>query len=379
MTLFQSPGFMKPGRLLARRTQLRVALFALSIGLSLPAAHADEIADINQLLQAGRVAEAQVRVERGLAANPRDPQFRFLKGVIQRDTGRLADATATFTRLTEDYPQLPEPYNNLAVIYGSQGQYEKARTALEAALRTNPSYATAHENLADIYAKLASQAYNKALQIDAGGTAAPPKLALIRDLFNPASSVQKRTAASPPPVPASAAPATPVVAAVLPARSATPAPAVQPSVKAEAATRAPQAPASATVAGAATAKPPPAAAPPTAADAGAKDVEAAVHAWAKAWSDKNMAAYLGAYASEFEPPAKQARSAWEQDRRLRITSKARISVNLLNLTVTVNGNRAVAKFQQDYKADSLAVLSRKTLELAKSANRWLIVKETSGS
>jgi hypothetical protein len=103
-----------------------------------------------------------------------------------------------------------------------------------------------------------------------------------------------------------------------------------------------------------------------------------VRNWAKAWSDRNMAGYLGAYGKEFEPPAKQARKAWEEERRLRITGKTHISVKLLNLTVTVNGSRAVAKFQQDYKADSLAVLSRKTLELVKTGERWFIVKETSG-
>lgn len=92
-----------------------------------------------------------------------------------------------------------------------------------------------------------------------------------------------------------------------------------------------------------------------------------------------MAGYLGAYGQEFAPPGQLSRSAWEQERRLRITGKTRISVSLLNLTVTVNGNRAVAKFQQDYKADGLAVLSRKTLELVKTGDRWMIVKETSGA
>ncbi len=58
-----------------------------------------------------------------------------------------------FTKLSEDYPELPEPYNNLAVLYAQQKQYDKARTALEMAIRTHPSYAIAYENLGDIYAK----------------------------------------------------------------------------------------------------------------------------------------------------------------------------------------------------------------------------------
>jgi ketosteroid isomerase-like protein len=110
-----------------------------------------------------------------------------------------------------------------------------------------------------------------------------------------------------------------------------------------------------------------------------KDVEAVVLAWAKAWADKNMSAYLAAYDKEFATPNNQTREAWEEDRRLRITGKSKISVNLIGLNITVNGTRAIAKFQQDYKADALAVLSRKTLELAKSGDRWLIVKESTGN
>ena len=79
-----------------------------------------------------------------------------MKGLILTEQGKPADAIKIFTGLTEDYPELPEPYNNLAVLYASQGQYDKARTALEMSIRTHPSYATAHENLGDIYAKMAS-------------------------------------------------------------------------------------------------------------------------------------------------------------------------------------------------------------------------------
>src|SRR3972149_4567020 len=80
------------------------------------------------------------------------------------------------------FPALPEPYNNLAVIYAAQGQYEKARAALEQSIRTHPSYATAYENLGDVYAKLASQAYDKALQLDSANTGAQNQLALVREL-----------------------------------------------------------------------------------------------------------------------------------------------------------------------------------------------------
>ena len=157
---------------------------ALAAALAVPAlAFADDYGDVTQLLRQGKQAEAMAKVDQFLAANPRDPQMRFLKGVLQTEQGKTPDAINTFVKLTEDYPELPEPYNNLAVLYAGQSQFDKARAALEMAIRTNPSYATAHENLGDVYAKLASQAYSRALQLDAGNTALQPKLALIRELF----------------------------------------------------------------------------------------------------------------------------------------------------------------------------------------------------
>jgi tetratricopeptide (TPR) repeat protein len=87
------------------------------------------------------------------------------------------------------------------VLYAGQSQFDKARAALEMAIRTNPSYATAHENLGDVYARLASQAYSKALQLDGSNTTVPPKLALIRTLF-PANSRAPQTPAAASPTPA---------------------------------------------------------------------------------------------------------------------------------------------------------------------------------
>ncbi|MEI8158370.1 MAG: nuclear transport factor 2 family protein [Burkholderiales bacterium] len=102
-------------------------------------------------------------------------------------------------------------------------------------------------------------------------------------------------------------------------------------------------------------------------------------AWAKAWAARDVKAYLSAYGKEFTPPGSLSRSAWEEERRQRITSKSKISVKLENLTVTASGNSAVAKFRQDYKANGLSVSSRKTLDLVKSGDRWQIVKESTGT
>ena len=126
----------------------QLSYFAVACMLTLmaaTAAHADEYADVNVLVRSGKLAEALAKADQYLAGKPRDPQMRFIKGVIQTEAGKPADAINTFTQITQDYPELPEPYNNLAVLYASQSQFDKARAALEMAIRTNPSYATAQD------------------------------------------------------------------------------------------------------------------------------------------------------------------------------------------------------------------------------------------
>ena len=374
-------------------TSQLIHVLALALAFSWLPVRADDYADVSKLMRSGKLPEAMAKADSYLSTNPRDPQMRFLKGVIQRDSGKQTEAIVTFAKLSEDYPELPEPYNNLAVLYAGQSQFDKARAALEMAIRTNPSYATAHENLGDVYAKLASQAYNKALQLDGANTAVPPKLALIRELFSPAVRGQRAGSA-----PAAASTVAPVVVAAATVAPAAAAPAAPPAPAAKAVV--PVAPAAPPVAPsiaappappvkAAATAPTPAAAttpatPPTmpastaAGDGLAKEAEAAVRAWANAWSAQDMPGYLAAYGKEFSPPGNQSRPAWEEERRVRITGKSSISVKLENLTVSVTGAKAVVKFRQDYKAAGLSVSSRKTLDLAKTGNKWLIAKESSG-
>lgn len=341
---------MSPNVKTSFRLPAPLRLLALSVAVSaalnapLAMAQAEDYAEVNRLLRAGQMSEALSKADAFLAGKPRDPQMRFLKGVIQTESGKTSEAITTFTKLTEDYPELPEPYNNLAVLYAGQSQFDKARAALEMAIRTNPSYATAHENLGDVYAKLASQAYSKALQLDASNTGVQPKLSLIRNLFAADAKGVRPTTVAAAPAPAPAAPAAPAPAA----KPATPQPpAAQP-------------------------------APAAAADAQA-DVEAAVQAWAKAWSSKNMQGYLGAYAPNFTPTGGQSRKDWEADRRARIVPRSRIEVGVSDLNITVNGDRATARFRQAYNSDNLNVSSRKTLDLVRSGNRWLILRESTGS
>ncbi len=186
-------------------------------------AYANEAEAVGKLMRTGQYGEALGKADAYLAQNPKDAQMRFLKGVILTEQNRAGEAIGIFTKLTEDYPDLPEPYNNLAVLHASSGQYDKARAALDMAIRTNPSYATAYENLGDVHAKLASQAYDKALQLDSGNAGAKSKLTLLRNLSvagsRPAAANVKVAAAAPAAKPAAPAQKPETVAKAEPAKT----------------------------------------------------------------------------------------------------------------------------------------------------------------
>ena len=159
-----------------------IGLTTALLGASLPA-RSDEVSEVNRLHRSGQTTEAVQRATRFLASKPDDVPMRFLLGVMYADGQRSAEATEVFLMLTLDHPELAESHNNLAALHAAAGDYERARAALEQALRANPNYATAHENLGDVHAVLASQAYSRAAKLDPGNSALGPKLALVRELF----------------------------------------------------------------------------------------------------------------------------------------------------------------------------------------------------
>ncbi|MGN1056714.1 MAG: tetratricopeptide repeat protein [Comamonas sp.] len=171
--------YLRPGSLLR--------LLALAGALSVGSAQADIYADVTSLSQSGNTADAIAKADQYLSTNPRDPQMRFLKGVAQSKAGDMESARATFEALVQEYPELPEPYNNLAVIYANQGDLDKARGALEMAVRNNPHYAVAHENLGDIYARLAHNAYSQSLQLNANNRSLKLKLSTLTGMLQPAA------------------------------------------------------------------------------------------------------------------------------------------------------------------------------------------------
>jgi tetratricopeptide (TPR) repeat protein len=179
--------------ILRKTTRMMTTLASAGLLLMVQPVAADEASDVTRLLHSGQSAEAMVKIDAYLEKHPRDMQMRFVKGVTLTEQGKTNEAITVFTKLTEDHPDLPEPYNNLAVLFAANGQYEKARTALDMAIRTNPSYATAYENLGDIHAKLASQAYDKAFQLDSSNTNAKSKLTMLRSLSGSVTAREGKT------------------------------------------------------------------------------------------------------------------------------------------------------------------------------------------
>ena len=142
----------------------------------------NDVREIQRLQRSGDTAGALQRLERAIADRPRDAQLRFLKGVILADQRREAEAMGVFQALNEEFPELPEPYNNLAVLHAAQGRIDTARELLEAALRQDPNYRAAHENLGDVFVRLAARSYERAVDPARADDALARKLQLARQL-----------------------------------------------------------------------------------------------------------------------------------------------------------------------------------------------------
>ena len=297
--------------------------------------------EIQRLIQQGSFKKALVLAEEQLAENPDEIQTLFLKGLILARMDRLKESEAVFIGLTEKHPELPEPYNNLAVVYAASGDYDKAEEALRMAINTHPSYATAHENLGDIYAKMASQAYNNALKLDSNNQETKEKLSMISDLISapgPAVVVAQKTEVTSDKTKIKSEPA---LAKFEP----------EPTTILE---------------------------PPFDKEAARKEVRTAVNSWANAWSAKDADNYVKSYSAKFVPPNKLSRSKWQEQRRIRLSKPRYIKVILDNVRIEIlSQDLAMVRFVQTYQSDSYKDQVNKQLLLNKVDGAWLISKEES--
>ena len=298
---------------------------------------AAELDEIHALIRQGHYGVAIEGLSAFLKTSPGDPQARFLLGVALAEDQQNEQAIAVFTDLTEDYPQLPEPYNNLAVLHASEGNYIKARDALLVAINAHPNYATAHENLGDIYAKMAGVAYDKALQLDGSNSAARAKLTLVDELFSPSAAAVEVAK-----LPSKSTAATTVVALS----------AVE-STTMDTSSTGDQANAR-------------------------QQVLTILVEWAAAWSSQDAERYLSYYAQDFDPANGLDRDQWQASRFKRIAGPRFIDVKLSDAQVNFEGTgKAHVTFTQQYQSDTYQDVVRKEVLLSNDNKQWKIIRESS--
>ena len=277
---------------------------------------------IKILLKNGKYSRAEILVNKSIEDNLNNPELLFYKGIIETNIGKNNQAIDTFRNLTEKFPELPEPFNNLAVLYAEKGQFILAKEILEQAIKTNPSYLTAHINLGDIFTKMASEAYNNALEIDESNNIAITKLSMITQLFNYNPNIKNTKIDSIK---------------------------VANKVKDKKLTK----------------------------KEISEDILNVLDNWRVAWENKNMDEYLSAYASNFQYPNNMTQTSWEKYRTNRITSKKVIEISLSNTKIKFKKKEVLVTFVQNYKSGNLNQVSNKTLVFIEEEGDWLIFKETS--
>lgn len=311
---------------------LPVLLFPLLLVPSLAAA--GDVDEMSKLMQRGALKEALSLADGVLASKPQDASMRFMKGVVLVGLERKQEAAAVFVALTRDFPKMAEPHNNLGVLQAGNGEYEKARQSLQRAVQLTPGYAVAHENLGDLYASLSALSYEKAAQFDAANARTKSKLTLARSLT---SAVMAGTAPAGPVVLPTAVPATAAAAAP---------PAARPQAASVAAMTADE-----------------------------KSVLDVLTRWAGAWSARDVAAYLSAYAPDFKPASGMSLAAWKSERTARIVGKKEILVEMQQPRLQIEGEQATVKFIQSYRSDRFTSTDVKTMVLVRKQGKWLIQLE----
>ncbi len=140
--------------------------------------------DIYKLISDKKYPEAITEIDKELAINPRNVQLRFVRSRVQIEIGQIEAAKKTLLELTQQFPELPEPYNNLAVLHAQSGNLDQAKEYLELALKVQPAFPAALENLGDVYTRLAARAYGKAYSLNKKLTNSERKMKLATQILN---------------------------------------------------------------------------------------------------------------------------------------------------------------------------------------------------
>ncbi|MDA0670784.1 MAG: tetratricopeptide repeat protein [Proteobacteria bacterium] len=288
---------------------------------------------INKLIEDKSYEQAQIEINTMLKSDSDNPQLLFINGVLLSENNKVNEAIKVFDSLTKSHPYLPEPYNNLAVLYAQQGDFQKAKHALEQSIKTHPSYATAHINLGDLYTRMASESYNQALQIDGSNKSAKTKLSLIKKLFN-FQPIRKNIEIT------KKANNESQVAKIEELDSN--------NIIEKTSNNIPLA-----------------------------KVESFIDAWKTAWEQQNFEAYINCYSLKFKNNNGQNFEQWKTYRKPRVTNKDKIEITLKNVKIKELNNGFEVSFIQEYKSGDMNSITNKKLIIDTSDNELKIINEIS--
>jgi tetratricopeptide (TPR) repeat protein len=276
---------------------------------------------------------------------PDNLNIKFLTALALQNNKQPLIAKKYYQQIIESNPGLPEPRNNLAMIYLQQGQHDQAVDLLISALKTDPAYATAWMNLSNLYKGLASEAYRRALseEKDVSSVVHKIKLTALTNLDSlPASSIGVKPVIE---KPLQTAAVEKNIAPVLEQKPVTKAP-----LQLE--------------------KP-----PVTEKPLSNEELIKIVQNWAQAWSKKDIKTYLDAYTSYFKG-RKASHKEWVEIRKNRIKRPGNISVKISNITIkSSTPDQAIVDFHQSYSSATYSDKVVKRVHLTKTGKNWKISRE----
>lgn len=122
------------------------------------------------------------------------------------------------------------------------------------------------------------------------------------------------------------------------------------------------------------------AAPSAAVEDGEAQARDLIERWRRAWTQRDVGAYLACYSQGFVAADGKSRAAWEAARRKKLAGQSEIRVEIRDLSIErIDRDRLEVQFLQDYVSGSYRESAQpKTLQLAKADGQWRIVGEWQG-
>lgn len=278
-----------------------------------PAFSAATIVELQRLIDQNSFSSATITGDQLLIEQPGNARIQFLTAYAYQMDRQTDRAKELYEKLIQEYPELPEPRNNLAMIYLNQGNSDKASQLLIDALNTNSSYSTAYNNLGRIYRGIASATYRQAVSESNQPVTLPIiNLAALSSL----SSVDQLTIATKPAT--SSVVNTANVQTLL--------------------------------------------------------IEQ-VKKWAKSWDDKDVPTYISFYSADHRPGF-ETHKAWVEHRRERIMRPDNIKVIVSEIKIRAQSeNRAIIDFKQTYDSPSYSDKVLKRVGFRRIGSQWKISDE----